>query len=74
MAKESSQPREFSPCSVLFISLGESNLIYCRLELTGQRTVPNVFIGGKHIGGNDKTQDLHRKGDLVPLLKAVGAL
>merc|ERR1711881_102299 len=21
-------------------------------EITGQRTVPNVFIGGKHIGGN----------------------
>jgi glutaredoxin 3 len=24
------------------------------LELTGQRTVPNVFINGKHLGGNDK--------------------
>lgn len=23
------------------------------LEWTGQRTVPNVFIGGKHIGGCD---------------------
>ena len=22
-------------------------------ELTKQRTVPNVFIGGKHVGGND---------------------
>lgn len=22
-------------------------------ELTGQRTVPNVFIGGKQAGGND---------------------
>lgn len=22
-------------------------------ELTGQSTVPNVFIGGKHIGGSD---------------------
>ncbi|CAK9161783.1 unnamed protein product [Ilex paraguariensis] len=22
-------------------------------QLTGQRTVPNVFIGGKHIGGCD---------------------
>jgi glutaredoxin 3 len=26
--------------------------------ITGQRTVPNVFIGGGHIGGND---DLHRR-------------
>jgi glutaredoxin 3 len=22
-------------------------------ELTGQRTVPNVFINGAHLGGND---------------------
>ncbi len=28
-------------------------------EWTGQRTVPNVFIGGKHIGGSDgKSNDL----------------
>jgi|Transcript_59672 glutaredoxin len=25
------------------------------LELTGQRTVPNVFIKGKHLGGCDDT-------------------
>ena len=23
-------------------------------ELSGQRTVPNIFIGGKHIGGNSE--------------------
>ena len=22
-------------------------------KLTGQRTVPNIFIGGVHLGGND---------------------
>ena len=26
------------------------------LEKTGQRTVPNVFVGGVHLGGNDATQ------------------
>lgn len=26
------------------------------LELTGQKTVPNIFIGGKHIGGNSDLQ------------------
>eukprot|EP01032_Pedospumella_encystans_P023183 gene23183-26247_t len=26
------------------------------LALTKQRTVPNVFVNGKHIGGNDSTQ------------------
>jgi glutaredoxin 3 len=25
-------------------------------ELTGQETVPNIFIGGKHVGGNSDLQ------------------
>jgi len=41
---------------------------------TGQRTVPNVFIGGKHIGGCDDTVSKNNSGKLVPLLKAAGAL
>jgi len=28
-------------------------------ELTKQRTVPNVFIGGKHVGGNDGASRCH---------------
>ncbi|KDP45312.1 hypothetical protein JCGZ_09561 [Jatropha curcas] len=43
-------------------------------EWTGQRTVPNVFIGGKHIGGCDATTGLHGEGKLVPLLTEAGAL
>ncbi|RLN64446.1 hypothetical protein BBJ29_005242 [Phytophthora kernoviae] len=39
------------------------------LELTGQRTVPNVFINGKHIGGCDAVMALHAKSELVPMLK-----
>ncbi|EEP82695.1 glutaredoxin [Uncinocarpus reesii 1704] len=41
-------------------------------ELTSQRTVPNVFIDHKHIGGNSDLQA--RKGELPGLLKAAGAL
>nr|GEV55250.1 monothiol glutaredoxin-S10 [Tanacetum cinerariifolium] len=37
-------------------------------RLTGQHTVPNVFIGGKHIGGCTDTAKLHRKGELETLL------
>ncbi|KAJ8899499.1 hypothetical protein K2173_018473 [Erythroxylum novogranatense] len=37
-------------------------------RLTGQHTVPNVFIGGKHIGGCTDTVKLYRKGELEPLL------
>ncbi|KAG2308008.1 hypothetical protein Bca4012_083040 [Brassica carinata] len=36
-------------------------------EWTGQRTVPNVFIGEKHIGGCDSVTNLHKKGKLVPM-------
>jgi len=51
-----------------------NNLQEAAYELTGQRTVPNIFIGGKHLGGNDKLQAKHRAGELVPLLKSAGAL
>ena len=30
------------------------------LSLSGQRTVPNVFVSGKHLGGNDDTQKAAR--------------
>ena len=41
-------------------------------DITGQRTVPNVFIGHKHIGGNSDLQAL--KSELPKLLKDAGAL
>ncbi|KAI9911612.1 hypothetical protein PsorP6_009325 [Peronosclerospora sorghi] len=40
------------------------------LEITGQRTVPNVFINGKHVGGCDDVMALHAKHELVPLLQS----
>ena len=36
--------------------------------MTQQRTVPNVFVGGKHLGGNDDTQQAARSGKLAELL------
>lgn len=44
------------------------------LEWTGQRTVPNVFINGKHIGGSDVVIAKHEQGQLVPLLAEAGAI
>ncbi|KAI1138442.1 putative glutaredoxin [Hypoxylon sp. FL0543] len=41
-------------------------------EISGQRTVPNIFIGKKHIGGNSDLQA--KSGELKNLLKEVGAL
>ncbi|CAM9380162.1 unnamed protein product [Ectocarpus fasciculatus] len=37
-------------------------------SLTGQRTVPNVFINGIHVGGNDGTQRALRSGELQKML------
>lgn len=37
-------------------------------ELTGQKTVPNVFIGGKHVGGCDAVTKLHQRGLLVKMV------
>jgi glutaredoxin 3 len=37
-------------------------------ELSNQRSVPNVFIKQKHIGGNDDTQKLAKTGKLNELL------
>ncbi|KAM9940596.1 hypothetical protein ACTFIT_007105 [Dictyostelium discoideum] len=38
------------------------------------RTVPQLFINGKFIGGNDATQQLHSEGKLIPLLKEANLL
>jgi len=38
------------------------------LSMTGQNTVPNVFVKGEHIGGNDDTQAASKSGKINELL------
>ena len=38
------------------------------IEITGRRTVPQIFIGERHVGGFDDLSALDREGGLVPLL------
>ena len=40
------------------------------MDITGRRTVPQIFIGDKHIGGCDDLMALDGKGGLLPLLNA----
>ena len=40
------------------------------IELTGRRTVPQIFIGQTHVGGCDELIALDRSGGLAPLLAA----
>ena len=40
------------------------------MDITGRRTVPQIFIGEQHIGGCDDLMALDGKGGLLPLLNA----
>ena len=40
------------------------------MELTGRRTVPQIFIGQTHVGGCDDLVALDARGGLLPLLGA----
>ena len=39
------------------------------MEITGRRTVPQIFIGDTHVGGCDDLVALDCRGGLVPLLQ-----
>ena len=43
-------------------------------QMTGRHTVPNVFIGGKTIGGGDETVALKQSGKLRAMLQSAGAV
>jgi glutaredoxin 3 len=40
------------------------------MEITGRRTVPQIFIGSTHVGGHDDLVALDGKGGLMPMLQA----
>ena len=39
------------------------------MEITGRRTVPQIFIGTTHVGGCDDLMALDARGELLPLLQ-----
>ncbi len=39
------------------------------IQLTGRRTVPQIFIGDTHVGGCDDLVALDQRGGLAPLLQ-----
>ena len=40
------------------------------MEITGRRTVPQIFIGDTHVGGCDDLMALDSRGELAPMLAA----
>jgi glutaredoxin 3 len=41
------------------------------MQISGRRTVPQIFIGTTHVGGCDDLVALDGRGGLLPLLNAV---
>ena len=51
------------------IDVTEPSLRIAMVErANGRRTVPQIFIGDRHIGGYDDLSTLERRGQLDPLL------
>jgi glutaredoxin 3 len=40
------------------------------IQLTGRRTVPQIFIDERHVGGFDDLVELDIEGELEPLLQS----
>ena len=40
------------------------------MQITGRRTVPQIYIGDRHVGGFDDLSALDAAGELEPLLSA----
>ncbi|MFS7959972.1 putative glutaredoxin, Thioredoxin-like superfamily [Helianthus anomalus] len=43
------------------------------MEWTSYSTVPNVFIGRKHIDGSDAVMEKHHAGKLMQLVRKIGS-
>ena len=53
------------------IDVGADPALRAEMErLSGRRTVPQIWVGSRHIGGFDDMDELHRPGRLEPLLAA----
>ncbi|MDO8448911.1 MAG: glutaredoxin 3 [Rhodoferax sp.] len=48
----------------------DPDLRHKMIEITGRRTVPQIFIGQTHVGGCDDLVALDGQGGLTPLLNA----
>jgi glutaredoxin 3 len=59
----------YKEIDVAFVSGRREEMIQ---RANGRMTVPQIFIGDVHVGGNDDLQALERAGKLDPLLAGEG--
>ena len=52
------------------ITLGGARRTEMLERANGRTTVPQIFIGGHHVGGSDDLHALEREGQLDPMLAA----
>ena len=56
------------PYKEINVALEEDKMEEMIKKSNGMRTVPQIFIDGQHIGGNDKLHALEREGKLNSIL------
>lgn len=61
-----SKGASFTEIDVMFDRARKTEMI----QRSGRRTVPQIFIGDRHIGGYDDLNALDKLGELDPLLAA----
>ena len=61
------------PFKEIYIGEDQKKMEEMIKKANGLRTVPQIFIDGQHIGGNDKLQALERKGKLNSLQRFIAS-
>ncbi|EMM6789880.1 glutaredoxin 3 [Pseudomonas aeruginosa] len=69
MAEQLLVRRAAGPLTKIRVDLDSLALI-SMIARTGRRTVPQIFIGDRHVGGYDDLARLDAAGELSPLLAA----
>ncbi|MCM1511760.1 MAG: glutaredoxin 3 [Oxalobacter formigenes] len=68
MAEKLLQSRGVQQIEKIFID-GDERLRDQMMAKTGRRTVPQIYIGGRHVGGYDDLAALDKQGCLAPMLE-----
>ncbi|MFZ3186168.1 MAG: glutaredoxin 3 [Pseudomonas sp.] len=69
MAEQLLSRRLAGPLNKIRVDMG-AQALNAMIAKTGRRTVPQIFIGERHIGGYDDLVKLDNAGELLPLLDA----
>ena len=61
---------DISPGGLLNLEIVDIQKILAKI--TNIRTVPQIFIAGRSVGGGDDIERLHNKKKLIPMMKKAG--